>query len=524
MMSKKGIRLLDHPDYPEIVRRYAYDLVRFSVEVFGYKPTPQQVSLYRATQLLGSRTSVSSGHGTGKTFSFALIAFWHLIFYQKSNTFITAPKLDTVKDGVWKEFADHHETMINNGFGWLADYIVVEAKKVFIRDHKMNWFIIPKSAPRGSPTNLAGTHRISLLWIADEASGIPTANFGVIGGALTEGERNRFLMASQPTQPSGFFYDTHHRMSIKNGGVWLSLVFNSEHSPRVSHSFLKEKMLEYGGRDSMEYSIKVLGEFPDKAEGLLLGRSEVESAFADSCVLDSDEWGWLLSSDIGGGNYRDDSTLVRAKVVGNGDYEYSEDGEAREARRVHVVSVPLCTNSKNPVQFSGAIYQYITEENIVSDHILIDKGGGGDTVCYNLEQKGVPMVTPVIWGKPCFRNKSKDRFRNQRAQCNASAARAVKEGRLTFDKSIPQDIVTKIMDQASRIPFFFDEYQRIQIKSKKDMMADGLSSPDIWDSIAQLFLEDAFYTPTNKSTQYDDEKQKVLDAMIAEAEVAFADA
>jgi len=320
-------------------------------------------------------------------------------------------------------------------------------------------------------------------------------------------------------------YDTHHKFSVKNGGVWVSLVFNSEESPRVSNEFLREKILEYGGRNSPEYSIKVLGRFPDKAEGYLLGRAEIENAFTESCIDDKDQWGWLLSSDIGGGNYRDDSTLVRAMVVGNGDYEYSEDGETREARRVHVTSVPLCTNTENPVQFSGAIYQYMIEESLIDDHILIDRGGGGDTVCYNLEKKGVPMVTPVIWGKPCFKNKSKERFRNQRAQCNSSAARALREGRLTFDESIPQDIVTKIIDQGSRIPFFFDEYQRIQIKSKKDMAEDGLPSPDIWDSIAQLFLEGAFYTPNSRRVgDFDQEKQEKINKMLNEADDAFSDA
>lgn len=113
----------------------------------------------------------------------------------------------------------------------------------------------PYSATR-LPENLAGTHGDYLLWLADEASGIPDANFGVIGGSMTD-KRNRFVLASQPTRDSGFFRDTHHNMSKVQGGEWTALTFSSESSPLVSIEFIKAKLKQYGGRDDMEYQIKV---------------------------------------------------------------------------------------------------------------------------------------------------------------------------------------------------------------------------------------------------------------------------
>lgn len=80
-----------------------------------------------------------------------------------------------------------------------------------------------QTAPRGSPKNLAGAHRDWLLWLIDEASGVPDANFGVITGSLTD-ERNRMAIASQPTRNSGFFYETHHKLSREEGGPWNALV------------------------------------------------------------------------------------------------------------------------------------------------------------------------------------------------------------------------------------------------------------------------------------------------------------
>ncbi len=495
MAKKKS--LIDHPDYPLIVERYAYNIVRFTTELFGYIPTPDQRLLYGKTAQLNARVSISSGHGTGKTFSFALIALWHLICYPLSNTFITAPKIDTVKDGIWKEFTDHLEKLRANGYSWIADAIVVMHKKVYVQGYALNHFIIPKTAPKGSPANIAGTHRESLLWIADEACGIPDENFGVIGGSLTEGDRNRFIIASQPLKSSGFFYDTHHTLSKDNGGVWDSLVFNSEESPRVSDSFIKEKILQYGGRDTQEYSIKVLGEFPETLDGMMLGRKEIQACFRDSCIKDDEEYGFLLSSDVGGGGFRDSSVLIVAKVTGYGDVGV-------DARRLHIESIPLHTNSINEVEFTGEVFNHIVEAGLLNATYLIDMGGGGATVMHLLENKGVPSIESVIWGKPCFSKENIERYMNQRAQCNASCARAIKEGRVTFSvDNIPQTIATEIKNQGSRIPYFWNEKQKLQMVSKADMRRDGIPSPDLWDAICHFFLEDAYYSVSHGARKAD---------------------
>ena len=42
----------------------------------------------------------------------------------------------------------------------------------------------------------------------------------LIGGALTD-PRNRFIMASQPTRSSGFFRDSHHSKSKRQGAYGI---------------------------------------------------------------------------------------------------------------------------------------------------------------------------------------------------------------------------------------------------------------------------------------------------------------
>lgn len=480
-MAKARIFLPADPRYKEFVQRYAFDCTRFAIEVCGLKPTWQQIELFDSVSFPGSRTSVSSGHGTGKTSGFAIIALWHLLCYFLSNTILTAPKISTVSDGVWKEFADLSAKIQNGRQAWIWDYFTIETERVFVKGFKANWFVIAKTAPRGSPENLAGAHRDWLLWLGDEASGITDENFGVITGSLTD-KRNRMAIASQPTRPSGFFYDTHHKLSIGKGGRWNNLVFNSEDSPIVSAEFIAEKKQQY---TEEEYSIKVRGEFPENSSKFLLGRKAIEACKGLEVIKPGDPYGWLLPLDVGGGGYRDASVMPAFKVNGLGEY-------GPDARRAQLVSVPVFSNSINPAELHGHVLTESRER--ANAGALIDAGGMGLVVCKQLDLDGFANYRKVNWGNPNFAKEYKERYFNQRAQAICGLTRAVQEGRFGISPEVPASFVDKLVEQGSRIPYHYDEKARRVIAKKEDMRTDGIPSPDIWDTCSFVFLEDAHYS------------------------------
>ncbi len=494
-MAPPRPRLPDDPRYLEFVERYAFDLVRFAVEVVGLILTPQQGELMRGAQVPGCRVSVASGHGTGKTSSFGVIALWHLLCYHQSNTIISAPKLATVHDGVWKEFADIHAKVKAGPHAWLCEYLVIEHERVFVAGFKLNWWIACKTAPRGSPENLAGAHRDWLLWLIDEASGVPDANFGVIGGSLTDA-RNRMVIASQPTRNSGFFYDTHHSLSQSRGGVWLALVFDSEDSPLVSDNFIAEKILQYGGRHDPQYQIKVRGRFPANLEGQLLSRVDLEAAIgAASCVGPSDDWGWLVLVDVGAGEYRDKSVVAVAKVVGYG------QSHEQEPRRVHVVDFPIISNTIQPTALGAEVLQIAGR--LSNATVAVDGGGLGLAVYKRLQELGLTNTVKVLWGNPCFKTALKESFFNQRAHAMVSIARATRAGQFTIDARAFHDSRDRnaILDQGSRIPYHFNDRAQYVIESKRSKEWEGLPSPDIWDACSFAFLEDAQVIPSDGDAQ-----------------------
>ncbi len=84
-------------------------------------PTHQQLELLDSVSPPGSRTSVRSGHGSGKSRSLAVLALWHLLCYPKSNTMITAPKIEQVRNVAWKEMADVLDLIRSKGGqSWIA--------------------------------------------------------------------------------------------------------------------------------------------------------------------------------------------------------------------------------------------------------------------------------------------------------------------------------------------------------------------------------------------------------------------
>lgn len=478
-------KIMEDVRYIDFVKRYRNNLHKFAKEVCLTNVTWQQLQALNYTVKFGSRVSISSGHGTGKTAIFSIIVLWHLLCYYNSITAIIAPKIDQVRKQVFKEVALALNRMKKGEYSWVAEHVELLATELYIKGAQQYWHVLAKTAPKGEPENLAGLHGDFLMIIVDEASGVEDSHFGVLTGALTD-ERNRMLLASQPTKPVGFFYDTHHKLAKNNGGSWTNLTFNSEESPLVSTNFIKEKKLQY---TKEQYDIKVKGLFPDKANGFLLGSSEVYKSFNFNPLKDRKEpWGYVIPIDIGGGDYRDSSVMLVAKVSGFGLY-----GE--NARRVYIDEAPIISDRLDTVQFARAVKSKLANYNNPS--LAVDYGGMGVSFIHILNDLGVGNIHKVIWGNPCFKNEYKEAFFNLRSQAIASMSRACVDGRLGFSKKVVDVYGTRILGELTRIPYDYDNKARIQITPKAVMRTQGISSPDIADSISFCFLEGVSFIACN---------------------------
>ncbi|MEE6029835.1 DEAD/DEAH box helicase family protein [Avibacterium paragallinarum] len=480
-MSKNTLpKLIQDHRYAAFVKRYAFNLPLFAKEVCGLDLTYQQIDVMESVQTLGSRTSISSGHGTGKTASFGVIVLWHLTCYYNSITAVIAPKVEQVRKQVFKEVALSLNRMKKSNFSWVAEEVELNATDINIKGAKQYWHVLAKTAPKNEPENLAGLHGDYLLVIADEASGIEDTHFGVLTGSLTD-RRNRMVLASQPTRNTGFFYETHHKLSRAFGGAWNNLTLNSELSPIVSYEFLQEKKRQYSKE---QYDIKVRGLFPNKSDGFLLGRSEVEAIFGHNPLNGYQDWGYVIPIDVGGGDFRDDSVMTVARVWGFGMY-----GE--NARRVYIEDIPIVRDDQDTVNFARAVARKSTDYQNAT--LVVDYGGLGVGFIHNLNDLGVPNIEKVKWGNLCFRKELKESFYNLRAQSIVSLARAIQEKRFGISAAVADRYGIRIINELTRIPYNYDNKARYQIMSKPDMKAQGIPSPDIGDTFAFAFLESTHY-------------------------------
>ncbi|WP_142971306.1 terminase [Enterobacter hormaechei] len=465
------------PRWREMAVKYRYDYARAVVELFGMMPSPQQQEIIESVQGVGSRTTVTSGHGTGKSSLTAMLLLIYMILYPDARVVIVANKIAQVKTGVFKYVKTYWANAIKR-HGWLQNYFVLSDTMFYERSRKGIWEVLCKGYRLGNEEALAGEHAAHLLLILDEASGISDKAIGVMTGALTELD-NRMLMLSQPTRPSGYFYDSHHTLA-KNpenpNGIWTSIVLNSEESPFVTTGFIKQKLMEYGGRDSLEYMVKVLGQFPREIAGYLLGRDECDRAARRRVFLERG-WGWVATADVGNG--RDKSVLNIQRVSGH-----------REKRRVVNFKILEMPGTMDPLAFGDFIYNECTPDKYPNITIAVDADGFGSDTCAQLVRRGANPVR-IRWGKPMFAQKDKDRFVNQRAYANIMARDAIKSGRMRIDAG------PKTAEQASKIPYMMNEEGRLVMMRKEHMRQKlNIKSPDRWDTYCFTFIVD--YVPADE--------------------------
>ena len=517
--------ILEDKRYLDFVHRYSSDPLRFASEVTGFRPSYDQRKLFLA--ILGDKAKVSvvSGTGTGKTASFGRIALWHLLCFPLveyegkteigSNTYIGAPVVQQVADGVWKEMQDVRVAISQGPYAWINDYYEITAERVVVKGYEKQWFIAQIALARGKSVGIAGKHRYYQLIIVDEAAGVSDEHYNVINGTQTQ-DGNKTLLASQGVRTAGFFYDTHHTLKKENGGSWNAICFSSERSPFVTDEWLHDRMVEAGGRNSVEYQIRVLGLFAQSSSNFLMTREMFDRAFEDRRIIgDDEEYGYVVLVDVAAGEYRDDTVVIICRMIGNGDV-----GE--NARRVEYTEIPLCSNDKNVIDLAGDVLDIVRP--IPNPSLYIDAGGIGAAVCKLIETdpNATAVVNRINWGAPCFKNEYRDRFFNQRACAMVRFRDACRQGRVVMPPNLSRKVREKILDEGTRMPYHFAEAGKLRYKmmSKEDMRKEGIKSPDIIDAMAFAFLENTTYMSAGGAMGAVKDQAA---AVMREAENAFSD-
>jgi hypothetical protein len=201
------------------------------------------------------KITIKSGHGIGKSSSIAMLVLHYLAMHHQSQIACTAPTSNQIHDVLWKELSIWKNRIriehFKNLYDWKSEYLR-------IKDDPNAWFARAKTASKENPEALAGVHGEDVMLIADEASGIEDPIFDTAQGSLTN-EDTIVIFISNPTRTSGYFYRTHNDLADQ----YQCFEFSSEDSPLVSRKWIEDRAIEYGGKDTERYGIRVKGTFPN---------------------------------------------------------------------------------------------------------------------------------------------------------------------------------------------------------------------------------------------------------------------
>ena len=251
---------------PEHYVRYIFDAVAFVVEVIGVIPDVAQTKVLRDVSNPDGniRTAVKSCHGAGKTALLAWIVIWFICTRPFPKIPCTAPSEHQLDDLLWPEIYK----WLSESKANLIQFFKWEKKSLFLKEQPERWWARPRVAKvtkggmgMDEAVGLQGFHEDHLLFVGDEASGIPEAVYGTMQGAVSTCGEMKIVVAGNPNLTTGFFYDAFN----KDKHLWNRHTISYLTSKRVKREWAIE-MIETYGIQHPWVQVRVLGEFPTKAD------------------------------------------------------------------------------------------------------------------------------------------------------------------------------------------------------------------------------------------------------------------
>jgi hypothetical protein len=336
----------------------------FARKVLGARPTPQQDSALRAIAAPGARVAIKSGHGTGKTALASWAILWQLLLWRDVKIPCTAPSAHQLRDNLWGEIAKWRANMPP----MFRELVKVGADHACVVDEPETRFAVARTARKEAPEALQGFHAKRLLFVVDEASGVPDEVFQVVQGALsTEGAR--VLMLSNPTRTDGYFFDAFDITRAAGAGSWARLTFSCLDSPLVGRDYASEIARQWGA-DSDVYRVRVLGEFPSGSPDAIIPLHWVQAAIGRDIAAPVPGARSVLGLDVA--RYGDDATAV---VIRSGSQVTYLDQ----------------WRGKSTMETVGRVYDLVHNQRL-ADVVMADVIGLGSGVVDRLAEMGVSVV------------------------------------------------------------------------------------------------------------------------------------
>jgi hypothetical protein len=336
----------------------------------------------------------------------------------------------------------------------------------------MTWFARAKTGKKESPEALAGVHGEHVMMLIDEGSGVADECYEGGKGTLTN--KNTFvIIISNATRLIGYFYRI-----FRTNNDWVKLHFNSEESPLVDESFCRMIEDESGGKDTDQYRVNVLGEFPNEDSVDKGGYTPLlkESDIHESESADEEFTKCRMGVDPAGQGGDKALWVIRNK------FKAKKVGEEPKSTPKSIAQKTLTL-----------MHLY----DIKGEDVFIDNFGEGANVAQELALAGV-RVNGVNVGDEAD---DKERYMNKRAEIYWRIKEWLRSGG-ELAKDLGWKELLNIRYRATM------GKSRFQIMPKKEMIRLGIKSPNQADALSLTFYYPDFFESEFRQNQesYQDEE------------------
>jgi hypothetical protein len=251
--------------------------VLFARQALGVKQTwSRQEELLRA--LVKHRmVAVRAGQKVSKTYSIAAIALWWIATRLLGKVIIVSSTETQIEGIVWPELRRCSQEAPMPLGGKLYDSIR-KGWRFFKPTERSIIGLVTKK-----PENMQGFGGPEVLFIVDEASGVPDELFAPMEGNMAADECAMILF-SNPTQNVGYYYDAFH----SKAELWHPIHISSEESPNIVEGrtvipglagrLWLARQKKNWGEDSDMYEIRVRGNFATKGANSIISVHQVLEA------------------------------------------------------------------------------------------------------------------------------------------------------------------------------------------------------------------------------------------------------
>jgi phage terminase large subunit len=278
--------------------RWHDDPVLFAKEVLRVDVWSGQAELLGAI-VAHPAVACRSGHKLGKSTALAIIALWWVCTRPRARVVMTAASHRQVEKVLYKEIRRLHARAARRSCSECGGSVPCETHPDKVRRGLPIGGDLHESAEAGlqfsdgreivgfstkEPERMAGFSGANLLFLVDEASGVPDEIFEAMEGNRAGGAR--IAMTSNPTQTSGVFYDAF----TSDRSEWFQVHLSSERVAReieegkfpagmglATPEWVAEKKRTWGVEDA-RYQVRVLGDFPRAGDDSMIGLALVEKA------------------------------------------------------------------------------------------------------------------------------------------------------------------------------------------------------------------------------------------------------